>query len=158
MNNNNWKKPELQGVGIAQVHTGGSKIVSKNNSPLTLNSEESLVIRTNTISDLAILFATLPDDMKIYTYGCLKEHSLVIWNILSLGYEADELCFRDYLSWPRNEIASRELDVLIEAFNDDRYDLVPTIRFANRNIENPKDDINETSALYIEFHKRGMAF
>lgn len=153
--NNHWKKAEQQDGSVIQTYSHGDKLVSGNTPRL---SSDNTAIRTNTLSDLASLFVTFPNDIKTYTYECLEEHSLVVWNILSLGYEADELCFRDYLSWPRNEIASHELDALIGAFHDVRYDLVPTIIFRNKNIENPKDGINETSALYIEFHKRGMAF
>jgi hypothetical protein len=69
-----------------------------------------------------------------------------------------ELFFRDFLSWPQNEITCSELDTLQEVFKDDRYELVPTIRFANKKLENSEDDIVETSSLVVEFHKRGMTF
>jgi hypothetical protein len=45
-----------------------------------------------------------------------------------------------------------------EAFNDVRYELIPTVIFFNGKLENPNDDIAETSSLFVEFHKRGMAF
>jgi len=75
-----------------------------------------------------------------------------------LGYKAEELFFRDYLSWPRNEIGGDEIEALKEAFLDVRYELVPTVRFVYKSIENNDDDVNETSSLFIEFHTRWMAF
>lgn len=74
------------------------------------------------------------------------------------GYEPKELCFRDYLSGPQHEIAGNNIPLLNEAFNDVRYELIPTVIFFNRKLENPNDDIAETSSLFVEFHKRGMAF
>jgi hypothetical protein len=153
-----WKKPKQLDNGIIQTHNQGDILVSGSTSSFGLNHENNSIIRTHTISDLEILTTLLPDKIKSYTHECLQEHAIAICNILSLGYEADELFFRDYLSGPRNEISSHEIDILMEAFNDDRYDLVPTIIFRNKNLENQEDDINETSALFVEFHKRGMAF
>lgn len=46
----------------------------------------------------------------------------------------------------------------MEAFKDARYELVPVVRFSNPKSKNPEDDVSETSALYVEFHQRGMAF
>ena len=154
---NNWGKIRKQNTGISQTRSNGDKIISGSTLWVKLANNISTV-PTKTTLDFAHLIDTLPKDIQIYTYDCLEEHTEIIRNILSLGYVADELCFRDYLSGPRNEIGSHELSILTEAFKDVRYDLVPTIRFANKNIENPEDDISETSALFIEFHKRGMAF
>jgi len=91
-------------------------------------------------------------------HECFGEHKKAIEGILILGYEAEELFFRDYLSWPRNEIGGDEIEALKEAFLDVRYELVPTVRFVNKILENSDDDINETSSLFVEFHTRWMAF
>ncbi len=96
--------------------------------------------------------------MQEYTLSCFEEHNQVINNILSLGYRPRELCFRDYLSGPRNEIDVSEVEELRKAFESDMYELIPTILFANQKLENPSDGLNETSGLTIEFHRRGMAF
>ena len=153
----NWGKARIKNNGVIQTHSNGDKIIS-GRTFWSKPSDNTSLIYTNTISDIAHLIGILPEDIQVYTHECLDEHAEAIRNILSLWYIADELCFRDYLSGPRNEIGSHEIDVLIEAFKDVRYELVPTIRFANKNIENPEEDIAETSALFIEFHKRGMAF
>lgn len=100
----------------------------------------------------------LPEKIREYTRSCLSEHQFVIDSLVASGYEPEELCFRDYLSGPHNEIAGDNIPLLAEAFEDDRYELVPTIIFANKQLENPDDNVAETSSLFIEFHKRGMAF
>lgn len=100
----------------------------------------------------------LPEGLREYTRSCLSEHQSIIDSLIASGYEPEELCFRDYLSGPHNEIASDDISLLMGAFQDDRYELVPTIVFANKSLENPNDKVAETSSLFIEFHKRGMAF
>lgn len=154
---NHWTKPHPKPEGIIQTHSRGDRLVSGNNSKSDTNGQATFT-RTNTLSDLTSLMSELPEYIQTYVHECLQEHSQAICNILALGYEGEELFFRDFLSGPRNEIASHELNVLQEAFADVRYELVPTILFANRNLENPEDDVAETSSLVIEFHKRGMAF
>jgi hypothetical protein len=78
--------------------------------------------------------------------------------ILSSGYELEELSYKDYLSWPYHKISGNDIILLQEAFEDVQYELIPTIRFDNMKLENPEDNIVESSALTIEFHKRWMAF
>jgi hypothetical protein len=144
---NNWTKPQSEINGVIQVNSRGDKLISgKTHTDDSMNRD---------IGDLVDIF---PENIREYIHGCLKEHYNIINTLLASGYEPVELCFRDYLSGPRNEISSYESDVLQEAFKDDRYELVPTIRFANRNLENSENDIAETSSVIIEFHKRGMAF
>ena len=108
--------------------------------------------------DLNVFLSHLPDDIRTYTLECLEEHRPVIDFILSSGYELEELSYHDYLSWPYPEISGNNILLLREAFEDVRYELIPTIRFWNAKTKNPEDDTAESSALTIEFHKRGMAF
>ncbi len=144
---NNWTKPWSELDGVIQTNPRDDRLVSGN-----INTNDGV---NRDIEDLVDI---LPENIREYTHDCLKEHQNIIDTLLTLEYEPVELCFRDYLSGPRNEIPSYDSDILQEAFKDDRYELVPTIRFANRSLENLEEDIAETSSVIIEFHKRGMAF
>lgn len=112
----------------------------------------------NPIRHLINTFEFLPQEIIEYSIPCFEEHSEIISHLLSLGYEPDEVFFHDYLSGPKNIISGNDSASLLEALRDIRYELIPVVRFANRTLENPKDNVSETSALIIEFHKRGMAF
>jgi hypothetical protein len=111
-----------------------------------------------TYEDIENICSHLPEELKKYTHECIAEHRQIVDFLFANKYEPVELCFRDYLSGPRNEISGDSLDVLEEAWKDDRYELIPTIIFENSHMRNPDDDIADTSSLFVEFHKRGMAF
>lgn len=112
----------------------------------------------DSVQNLIKPFEFLPQEVIEYSVPCFEEHLEIISHLLGLGYEPDEVFFRDYLSGPKNVISGNDPASLLEALRDIRYELVPVVRFANRKLENPKDNVSETSALIIEFHKRGMAF
>lgn len=153
--NNYWKKIKVTSQWSIKCNTNGDRLVSKTHVSWKHIWPKS---HTNTIKDIEFLTDILPEDISKYVYECLNEHTKIIEYLLLSWYEAEELFFKDFLSWPRNEISCNEMDILIDAFHDDRYELVPTILFANKNVENTADDIAETSSLVIEFHKRWMAF
>lgn len=128
----------------------GDRIVLRKNNPTHKNHPLH-----QSIEDL---LAPLSNRARIYSLSCLSEHQTIIDSLQSAGYTATELCFRDYLSGPHNEISGNNLPLIEKAFDDVRYELVPMIVFSNPHLMDETDNTAETSALFIEFHKRGMAF
>lgn len=108
-------------------------------------------------SSVAELLAPLPDEVREYTVRCMDEHGQITKFLLESGYVPVEICFRDYLSGPHDEIAGTDTELLSEAFEDSRYELVPTIVFALEN-DNGNAEGTGMASLFIEYHTKGMAF
>lgn len=87
-----WSKPKPQGGGFVSHHPSNGTLVSGNTT---------MDIRQKAFKQLS---KALPADIAAYSKSCVQEHEDAVSSILNLGYEADDLFFRDYLSGPRNVI------------------------------------------------------